>query len=53
MREYPNVYVVVSYDDGVQAVFYNNTDAEQWIANSNVYEYPYEYYYIEGPFKVG
>lgn len=54
MKETPSVWVVSSWDDGVQCIFYYETEARAWVENldKETWELPWEHFYIEGPFVV-
>lgn len=30
MKDYPTIYVISSYNDGIQAAYYQKSDAEDW-----------------------
>lgn len=50
MREYPNVYIVFEVlegDDSVFKIFYNKTEADDWVAKQSD-----DKYRVDGPYKV-
>lgn len=56
MKEFPTVYVVDSYDDGVQAGFYNYDEAVDWcndrLEEWDVQDSPWTFFFTITQIKV-
>lgn len=54
MKEQPSVWIVVSYNDGIQCVFYYEPEARAWVDNLSEegWAMPWEHFYVDGPFVV-